>query len=72
MKKPSIQDLTPFISSARRYHRTIRQSGPPRAVLHLREPRIWASFGAYVTNDVEAGYLDVTLTETTGNIWMLR
>jgi hypothetical protein len=28
--------------------------------------------GAIVTNDVRAGFLYATLTETIGNIWLLR
>jgi hypothetical protein len=50
---------------------TKRPAGPPRAVQHLHQPRLRAAAGAMVTNDVRAGYLYVTLTETTGNIWMM-
>jgi hypothetical protein len=50
---------------------TKRPAGPPRAVQHLHHPRLRAAAGAMVTNDVRAGYLYVTLTETTGNIWMM-
>jgi hypothetical protein len=45
--------------------------GPPRAVLHLHNPRFRATSGAAATNDVQAGYFYFTATETTGNIWML-
>ena len=38
---------------------------------HLHEPRLRAGTGAIATNDVQDGYLYMTLTETTGNIWML-
>ncbi len=46
--------------------------GPPRAVLHLHNPRLRASTGAAATNDLQAGYLYLTATEATGNIWMLE
>ena len=52
--------------------KTMRPIGTPRAVQHLHEPRLRAVTGAVVTNDVRGGYLYVTLTETTGNIWMLQ
>lgn len=45
--------------------------GPPRAVLHLHNPRLRAATVAAATNDVQAGYFYFTATETTGNIWML-
>ncbi len=45
--------------------------GPPRAVLHLHNPRLRATTGAAATNDVQAGYFYFTATEATGNIWML-
>ena len=38
----------------------------------LHEPRLRAVTGAWATNDVRGGYLYVTLTETTGNIWMMQ
>ena len=44
----------------------------PRAVLHLHRPRLRASSGAAATNDVQGGYLYLTATEATGNIWMLE
>ena len=45
--------------------------GPPRAVLHLHNPRLRAAAGTAASNDVQAGYLYLTATEATGNIWML-
>ena len=51
---------------------TMRPVGAPRAVQHLHEPRLRASAAATATNDVHGGYLYATLTETTGNIWMLQ
>jgi dipeptidyl aminopeptidase/acylaminoacyl peptidase len=45
--------------------------GPPRPILHLHQARLRAVAGAIVTNDVRDNYLYATLTETTGNIWML-
>jgi eukaryotic-like serine/threonine-protein kinase len=50
---------------------TKRPMGPPRAVLHLHNPRLRATTGAAATNDVQAGYFYFTATEATGNIWML-
>jgi Tol biopolymer transport system component len=52
--------------------KTMRPLGAPRAVQHLHEPRLRATTAATVTNDVHGGYLYATLTETTGNIWMLH
>ena len=52
--------------------KTMRPLGPPRAVQHLHEPRLRATAAAIATNDVQGGYLYATLTETTGNIWMLH
>jgi hypothetical protein len=46
--------------------------GQPRAVLHLHRPRLRAASGAAATNDVQGGYLYLTATESTGNIWMLE
>jgi Tol biopolymer transport system component/DNA-binding winged helix-turn-helix (wHTH) protein len=51
---------------------TKRPIGQPRAVLHLHEPRLRATSGASASNDVQAGYLYMTATEATGNIWMLE
>jgi hypothetical protein len=48
-----------------------RPIGAPRAVLHLHRPRLRAATGAAAYNDVQAGYLYMTLTEATGNIWMI-
>jgi len=50
---------------------TKRPMGPPRAVLHLHNPRLRATTGAAATNDIQAGYFYFTATEATGNIWML-
>jgi Tol biopolymer transport system component/DNA-binding winged helix-turn-helix (wHTH) protein len=50
---------------------TKRPVGQPRAVIHLHEPRLRAAVRAMPTNDVQGGYLYMTLTEATGNIWML-
>jgi Tol biopolymer transport system component/DNA-binding winged helix-turn-helix (wHTH) protein len=46
--------------------------GPPRAVFHLHHPGLRAASGAAAFNDVKAGYLYLTLTEATGNIWMIE
>src|SRR5207302_8934944 len=46
-------------------------AGVSRAVDHLHHPRLRAVGGAIVTNDVRGGFLYATLTETTGNIWLL-
>jgi len=51
---------------------TNRPIGAPRAVQHFDHPRLRAATGAAAFNDVEAGYLYMTLTETTGNIWMME
>jgi Tol biopolymer transport system component/DNA-binding winged helix-turn-helix (wHTH) protein len=48
-----------------------RPIGEPRAVLHLHEPRLRAAVRAMPTNDVQGGYLYMTLTEASSNIWML-
>lgn len=32
---------------------------------------VGGAVGAAATNDVQAGYLYLTATETTGNVWML-
>jgi Tol biopolymer transport system component len=45
--------------------------GRPRAVLHLHEPRLRAAARAMPTNDVQGGYLYMTLTEASSNLWML-
>jgi Tol biopolymer transport system component/DNA-binding winged helix-turn-helix (wHTH) protein len=50
---------------------TKRPVGQPRAVIHLHDPRLRAAVRAMPTNDVQGGYLYMTLTEATGNIWML-
>ena len=46
--------------------------GSPRAVMHFHQPRLRAAVGAGSTNDLRHGYFYMTLTETTGNIWMLQ
>jgi Tol biopolymer transport system component len=51
---------------------TKRPIGQPRVVQHLHQPRLRAALGAAATNDVAAGYFYMTITETTGNIWMLQ
>lgn len=50
---------------------TDRPIGAPRAVLHFHHPRLRATSGAQAFEDVQAGYLYLTLTESTGNIWMI-
>jgi eukaryotic-like serine/threonine-protein kinase len=50
---------------------TNRPVGSDRAVLHLHHPRLRAASGAAAFEDVQAGYLYMTLTEATGNIWMI-
>lgn len=51
--------------------RSKRPVGEPRAVQHFHQPRLRAATRATPTNDVSGGALYVTLTEITGNIWML-
>jgi eukaryotic-like serine/threonine-protein kinase len=51
---------------------TKRPIGMPRPVMHLHNPRLRASSGAAAFNDVQAGYIYLTLTEATGNIWMIE
>jgi hypothetical protein len=51
---------------------TMHPLGSPRVVQHLHEPRLRAVEAAMATNDVRGGYLYATLTETTGNVWMLH
>jgi eukaryotic-like serine/threonine-protein kinase len=50
---------------------TNRPIGAPRAVVHLHHPRLRATSGAAAFEDVQAGYLYMTLTESAGNIWMI-
>lgn len=52
--------------------RTKRPLGEPRPVRHFHEPRLRAALGTTAMNDVQAGYLYMSLTETTGNIWMMK
>ncbi len=51
--------------------RTGAPIGAPQAVQHFHQPRLRAATGAAAFSDVQAGYLYLTLTEATGNIWML-
>jgi len=48
-----------------------RPIGAPRAVMHFHHPGLRATTGAEAFEDVQAGYLYITLTESTGNIWMI-
>ncbi|MEN3336756.1 MAG: hypothetical protein V7647_432 [Acidobacteriota bacterium] len=50
---------------------TKRPTGEPKAVLHLHDARLRAALRAMPTNDVQGGYLYMTLTEVSSNIWML-
>jgi hypothetical protein len=50
---------------------TKRPAGAPQPVQHFHQPRLRAARSAAAANDVRAGYLYITLAETTGNIWML-
>jgi hypothetical protein len=40
-------------------------------VQHFHRPRLRAASGAAAFNDVQGGYLYLSLTESAGNIWML-
>ena len=51
--------------------RSKRPIGPPRPVQHFHQPRLRAASRATAASYVAGGALYVTLTETTGNIWML-
>jgi hypothetical protein len=51
---------------------TKRPIGAPRPVQHFHSPRLRAVSGAIVTSYVAGGYLYATLTESSGNIWMLH
>jgi Tol biopolymer transport system component/DNA-binding winged helix-turn-helix (wHTH) protein len=51
---------------------TKRPVGDPQAVLHLHQPTLRAGLRAMASNDVQGGYLYMTLTATTGNIWMFN
>ena len=51
--------------------KTMQPAGDPRAVQHLHQSRLRAVAGAIVTNDVRGGYLYMTLTETTANLWTM-
>ena len=50
---------------------TDHPTGPPRAVVHFHNPHLRAASGAAAFNDVQAGHLYMTLTQSTGNIWMI-
>jgi hypothetical protein len=50
---------------------TAKPVGEPRAVHHFHQPRLRAVAAAMVNNDVFRNHLYVTLTETSGNIWLL-
>lgn len=50
---------------------TDRPIGAPRSVVHLHHPRLRATTGAQAFEDVQAGYLYMTLTQAAGNIWMI-
>jgi eukaryotic-like serine/threonine-protein kinase len=60
-----------FCPWVQRIDQARRPIGAPRPVLHLHHPRLRAASGAAAFNDVVAGYLYLTLTEATGNIWIL-
>jgi Tol biopolymer transport system component len=51
---------------------TNRPIGAPRTVQHFHHPGLRAATGAAAFNDVEGGYLYMTLTEATGNIWTIE
>jgi hypothetical protein len=51
---------------------TGRPYGAPRVVRHLHDPRLRAASAALANDEVRGNFLYVTLTGTTGNIWMLR
>jgi Tol biopolymer transport system component len=38
----------------------------------MHEPRLRAAVGTTAMNDVQGGYLYMSLTETTGNIWLMK
>jgi Tol biopolymer transport system component len=59
---PWVQNVDPL---------TNRPVGAPRAVMHFHHPRLRAASGAAAFEDVQGGYLYVTLTEATGSIWMM-
>ena len=50
---------------------TKRPLGPPRAVLHLHDPRLRVASGAAATSDLQRGYFYFTATESTGHVWMM-
>jgi Tol biopolymer transport system component/DNA-binding winged helix-turn-helix (wHTH) protein len=51
---------------------TGRPIGSPRVVQHFHNPRLRAASGAAAFNDVQAGYLYMSLTEATGNVWIVN
>jgi Tol biopolymer transport system component/DNA-binding winged helix-turn-helix (wHTH) protein len=50
---------------------TSRPIGAPRSVVHFHHPHLRAASGAAAFGDVQGGYLYMTLTESSGNIWMI-
>jgi len=50
---------------------TKRPLGAPRVVQHFHQPRLRAGTGAIATTWVHDRFFYVTLSETTGNIWVL-
>ena len=51
---------------------TKRSMGEPRPIHHFHNPRLRAGTGAVATTYLAAGYLYMTLTESTANIWLLN
>jgi Tol biopolymer transport system component/DNA-binding winged helix-turn-helix (wHTH) protein len=51
---------------------TKRPAGEPRVARHFHDPRLRPVVATTATNDVQARYVYVNLTETTGNIWLLK
>jgi Tol biopolymer transport system component len=51
---------------------TKRPLGAPRAARHFHNPRLRPVAATMATIDAQGGYLYINLTETTGNIWLLR
>jgi Tol biopolymer transport system component len=51
---------------------TKRPAGEPRVARHFHDPRLRPVVATIATNDVQGGYVYLNLTETTGNIWLLR
>jgi Tol biopolymer transport system component len=51
---------------------TKRPDGEPRPIYHFHNPHLRAGTGAVATSYLAAGYLYVTLTESTANLWLLN